>query len=124
MASGHVPVALRRVALQDICTFQAIGKARRTRKTAETLQADSAAIDADRAAVEELKKQLDNSEAKAISERYEAIKAELDEMKKEDDELYAIRSQLFEERRAKIAATRDRRPLLRTTRVNFAVPRD
>jgi hypothetical protein len=86
--------------VEETRTLQAIGKARRTRKTAETLQADSAAIDADRAAVEELKKQLDNSEAKAISERYEAIKAELDEMKKEDDEFYAIRSQLFEERRS------------------------
>ena len=78
--------------------LQEINQTKRLRKTVESFQADSDAIDADRAAVEELKKQLDDPEAKAISERYDTIKAELDEIKKEEDELYANRSQLFDER--------------------------
>ena len=78
--------------------LQEINQTKRLRRTVESFQADSDAIDADRAAVEELKKQLDDPEAKALSERYDAIKAELDEVKKEEDELYANRSQLFDER--------------------------
>ncbi|KAI9448202.1 hypothetical protein H4582DRAFT_1899176 [Lactarius indigo] len=92
--SGSLKLADEKRALQEI------SQTKRIRRTVESFQADSDAIDADRAAVEELKKQLDDPEAKAVSERYEAIKAELDEIKKEEDELYANRSKLFDERTA------------------------
>ncbi|KAH9038844.1 hypothetical protein EDB84DRAFT_1415906 [Lactarius hengduanensis] len=92
--SGSMKLADEKRALQEI------SQTKRIRRTVESFQADSDAIDADRAAVDELKKQLDDPEAKAISERYEAIKAELDEIKKEEDELYANRSKLFDERTA------------------------
>jgi uncharacterized coiled-coil DUF342 family protein len=90
--SGTLKLADEKRALQEI------SQTKRIRRTVESFQADSDAIDADSAAVDELKKQLDDPEAKAISERYDAIKAELDEIKKEEDEVYANRSQLFEER--------------------------
>jgi DNA repair exonuclease SbcCD ATPase subunit len=90
--AGSLKLADEKRALQEI------NQTKRIRKTVESFQAESDAIDADRAAVEELKKQLDDPEAKAISERYDAIKAELDEIKKEEDKLYTNRSQLFEER--------------------------
>jgi len=92
--SGNLKLADEKRALQEIT------QTKRARRTVETFQAESDAIDADRAAVEELKKQLDDPEAKAVSERYETIKAELDEIKKEEDELYANRSKLFDERTA------------------------
>ncbi|KAH8999278.1 hypothetical protein EDB92DRAFT_2006750 [Lactarius akahatsu] len=84
--SGSLKLADEKRALQEIT------QTKRIRRTVESFQADSDAIDADRAAVEELKKQLDDPEAKAISERYDAIKAET--------ELYANRSKLFDERTA------------------------
>ena len=84
---------------EETRALQTIGQARRIRKTVESFQVDSAAIDADRAVIDELKKRLDNHDANAISEQYETIKAELDEIKQEEDELYITRSQLFEERR-------------------------
>ena len=94
MDSGSLKLADEKRALQEI------SQTRRIRRTVETFQAESDAIDADRAAVEELKKQLDDPEAKATSERYDTIKAELDAIKKEEDELYANRSKLYDERTA------------------------
>jgi hypothetical protein len=90
--SGSLKLADEKRALQEI------SQTKRIRRTVETFQAESDAIDADRAAVEELKKQLDDPEAKATSERFDTIKAELDEIKKVEDELYAKRSELFDER--------------------------
>ena len=78
--------------------LQEISHTKRIRRTVESFQAESDAIEADRAAVDNLKKQLDDPEAKALSDRYDSIKAQLDEIKKEEDELYANRSKLFDER--------------------------
>jgi hypothetical protein len=78
--------------------LQEIKHAKRIRKTVESFQADSDAIDAERAAVETLRKRLDDPEAKASSDRYDAIKAEWDEIKAEADEFYADRLKLVQER--------------------------
>jgi len=92
--SGSLKIADEKRALQEI------SQTKRIRRTVETFQAESDAIDVDRAAVDDLKKQLDDPEAKALSDRYDTIKAQLDEIKKEEDELYANRSKLFDERNA------------------------
>ncbi|KAI0320834.1 hypothetical protein OF83DRAFT_1052364 [Amylostereum chailletii] len=92
--SGSMKLADEKRALQELT------QTKRARKTVESFQAESDAIDADRAVIEDLKKQLDDPEAKAASDRYDTIKAELDELKKESDDVYASRNKLFDERNA------------------------
>ena len=92
--SGSLKLADEKRALQEL------SHTKRIRRTVESFQADSDAIDADRAAVDDLKKQLDDPEVKALSDRYDTIVAQLDEAKQEGDTLYANRSKLFEERNA------------------------
>lgn len=77
-------------------TRQEIVHTKHIRKTVESFQADSDALDADRATVEELKKWLDDPEAKATPEDYDAIeiKVEMDEMETDDN----ADSKLFQER--------------------------
>ena len=57
-----------------------IDHARHIRKTVESFQADSDALDAERGAIEEFRKRLSDPEVKATSESYNVIKVEGDEM--------------------------------------------